>query len=219
MGRGGCRSGSRRALALLLLLPVLLASGCAGLTGRRDVGSWFEARGADVMDVFGVRLGVGVGVGAFVRATEYAQLGFMVRGPSEATLVGASETSRSDSFRVRSVPCLELGTIGRYGGLWYDSTREVMLPGWSSRDAARSPIRREIIAGFVPVDGRLDDWRGEIGVGLHVFVFGFEAELRPFEVVDLLGGLVGYDPSGDDVPVAGSDGGPGGAAVGASPSS
>jgi hypothetical protein len=31
--------------------------------------------------IVGVRVGVGVGLGVYVRATEYAQLGFMLRGP------------------------------------------------------------------------------------------------------------------------------------------
>ena len=197
--------GSGRAVALMLalLLPALLGPGCAGLTGRRDVGSWFEARGADLMDVFGARVSVGVGLGAYVRATQYAQLGFMLRGPAESTLVGASEGSRADSFRLRSVPCLMFGTIGRYGGLWFDSTREFMVPGWSSRDEPRSPIRRDVVAGIVPVEGLQDDWRGEIGLGVHLLLVGFEIEVRPWQFIDFLGGLVGYDPSGDDVPVAG----------------
>jgi len=199
--------GGRHAAALALALPLLLAPGCAGLTGRRDLSSWFEARGADLMDVFGARVSVGVGLGVYVRATEYAQLGFMMRGPAEATLVGATETARSDSFQVRGVPCLMFGTIGRYGGLWFDSHREYMVPGWSSRDEPRSPIHRDVIAGIVPLDGRADDWRGAFGFGLHAFLVGVEAEVRPWQAIDFLGGLVGYDPSGDDVPVAGADSG------------
>ena len=205
---GGGRAAT---LALVLALPALLATGCAGPTGRRDAGSWLEARGADLMDVFGVRAGVGVGLGAYVRATEYAQLGFMLRGPSESTLGSASEASLGDSFRVRSVPCLMFGTIGRYGGVWFDSTREFMVPGWSSRDEPRSPIRRDTVAGIVPPEGQQDDWRGEIGIGVHLLLVGVEIELRPWQLVDFLGGLVGYDPSGDDVPVAGAGAEPSGA--------
>jgi hypothetical protein len=191
-------TAARAMLALLLLLPL---TGCAGLAGRRDAVSWLEARGADAMDIFGVRLGVGVGLGAWVRATEYAQLGFMFRGPGESRLVISSETAHNEDFRARGVPCVMTGTIGRYGGLWFESSREVMVPLYSNRDEAQSPIRREAVAGVVSPDGRLDDWRGSFGVGAHLLLVGAEFELRPWQIVDFLAGLAGYDPSGDDVPV------------------
>jgi hypothetical protein len=187
--------------ALVALVLALCQPGCAGLSGRRDTSSWLEARGADLMDVFGVRLGLGVGMGAWVRVTEYAQLGLMLRGPADSRLVVASETEHSEDFRLRSVPCVMAGTIGRYGGVWFESSRELMLPFWSNRDAPLSPIRREIVAGVVPVDGRDDDWEHSLGAGLHVLLVGLELELRPWEAVDFLAGLTGYDPSGDDVPV------------------
>ncbi len=197
---------SLRSLGALVLLAAGLV-GCAGAAGRRDVSSWMEARGADLMDVFGLRLAAGVGVGGWVRVTEYAQLGFMVRGPAESRLVIASETARPDDFRVRGLPCLVVGTIGRYGGVWYEGTSEVYLPGWSNRDGPTSPVLRDPIAGVVPLDGRADNWRHSIGVGAHLLLAGAEFELRPFEAVDFVAGLLsGYDPSGDDVPVdAGSD--------------
>jgi hypothetical protein len=93
------------------------------------------------------------------------------------------------------------GTIGRYGGLWFESTSEVMVPLYSNRDDTQSPIRREVVAGVVSPDGREDDWRGSFGVGAHLLLLGAEVELRPWQVLDFLAGLAGYDPSGDDVPV------------------
>ena len=191
---------SRARLAPALLLLALLPA-CVGGTGRRDVGSWMEARGADFMDMVGVRVGVGVGLGVYVRATEWLQLGFMRRGPTETSLVGGSGTVREESFRVRGVPCAMFGTIGRYGGLWTESTREVMLPGYSNRFDVVSPIRREIIAGVVPLDGLADDWEASFGLGVHAIVLGLEAEVRPLQIVDFIAGLLGYDPAGDDVPV------------------
>ena len=45
-----------------------------------------------------------------------------------------------------------------------------------------------------------------MGAGLHLLLLGVEAEVHPFEIIDFVAGLVGYDPSGDDVPVGfGSD--------------
>jgi hypothetical protein len=191
-------------LRCALLLAVLCASAaCAGPAGRRDLSSWMEARGADLMDVFGVRIAVGVGLGAYVRVTEYAQIGAMYRGPAESRLVVSSETPHTEDFHVRGVPCVVAGTIGRYGGLWVENTREVMLPLYDNRDDPQSPIRREVIAGLVPIDGRADDWRGSIGAGVHLLLVGGEFEVRPWQAIDFLAGLIGYDPSGDDVPVIG----------------
>ncbi len=190
-----------RGCALLLALCAGLPS-CAAPAGPRDTSSWLEARGADLMDVFGLRLSAGVGLGVWVRATEAVQLGFMARGPAERDLVAASAMQGADSFRVRSVPVLVIGTIGRYGGVWTETSREVLLPGYSNRDELRSPITREIIAGVVSETGQEDDWRGSLGVGAHLVLFGAEFEVRPWQVVDFLAGLIlGYDPSGDDVPV------------------
>jgi hypothetical protein len=186
------------ALAVLLLAAL---PACAGLTGRRDLGSWFEARGADLMDVVGVRVGVGIGLGGYVRATEWAQLGIMRRGPSEQSLVGGSGSVREEGFRVRGVPCAMFGTIGRYGGLWTETSREIMLPGYSNRGDVTPPIRREVVAGVVPLDGLDDDWQASFGAGVHLLILGFEAEVRPLQVIDFVGGLLGYDPAGDDVPV------------------
>jgi hypothetical protein len=194
----------------LLVLPVLLlllpTAGCAGLAGRRDTASWLEARGADAMDIFGVRIGVGVGLGAWVRATEVLQLGFMFRGPGESRLVISSDSAHDEDFRARGVPCVMAGTIGRYGGLWFETTHEVMVPLYSNREEPQSPIRREVVAGVVSPDGRDDNWRGSFGVGAHLLLVGAVVEVHPWQVVDFLAGLAGYDPSGDDVPVVWSSG-------------
>jgi hypothetical protein len=203
----GSPRGHGRLLRALLLASLLPSLGCAGVTGRLDVGSWFEARGADLMDTVGVRAGVGVGLGAYVRATKYVQLGFMQRGPAERELVGGSESSRSQDFQVRALPTLMFGTIGRYGGLWLENSRELMLPGWSNRGGPRSPIQRSSLTGVVSPDGSADDWEHEVAVGLHVILLGAEVGVRPWQIVDFFAGLIGYDPSGDDVPVdEGEDG-------------
>jgi len=191
---------SRSARCTVLLLAALLPA-CVGGTGRRDLGSWMEARGADVMDLVGIRIGVGIGLGAYVRATEYLQLGIMYRGPTETSLVGRSGSVREEGFQVRGVPCAMFGTIGRYGGLWTESSHEIMLPGYSNRADVVPPIRREIVAGVVPLDGLADDWEASFGAGAHVLILGVEAEVRPLQLLDFIAGLLGYDPAGDDVPV------------------
>lgn len=190
------RSAVTGAVALLALL---CGPGCVSSAGPRDAGGWLAARGADLMDVVGVRVAVGTGLGAYVRVTQVAQLGFMMRGPEEQGL------PRPQDSGVRGVPCLMVGTIGRYGGVWKENTREYMLPGWSSRETDLFAVNREVVAGYVSPRGAEDPWRWAVGAGAHLVLLGAEVEMRPFEIVDFLSGLVGYDPSSDDVPVLSVD--------------
>lgn len=185
---------------VVALLLALLATSCASPTGRRDTASWLEARGADAMDVVGLRVGAGAGLGVYVRATEIVQFGFMRRGSQDAQYIGTTDR------RLRAVPCVMFGTIGRYGGVWFDTHDEFMFPTYSSRDHGDLPaIQREVLAGAVTLDGSGDRLAGSFGLGAHLLLFGAEAEVRPFEIVDLLAGLLGYDPSSDDIPVGDVD--------------
>ena len=189
----------RRIGRLGTVVAVILAgllTGCASSTGPRDTLGWMQARGADFMDIFGIRVAVGPGLGAYARVTQYAQFGFTMRGPSETYL------PKPEDVQLRSVPCVVVGTIGRYGGAWFDSTREVMLPGWSLRQSDTLHIHRQNIAGYVSPHGEYDNWELSIGAGVHFLLVGAEAELRPLEILDFVAGLLGYDPSEDDVPVA-----------------
>ena len=189
------RIRSRRSHTLSLAVLVL-ACGCSSLPGRRDVSSWFEARGADLMDIASVRVGLGVGLGGYARATHIVQLGFMSRGPADVRSIEGPATDSGAATRPRAVPVWMFGTWGRYGGAWWDSTREIMLPGYSVRD-----VRREVLAGRVSPDGLDDPWRSSFGVGVHAILLGLEAEVRPFEAIDFVGAFFGLDPSGDDVPI------------------
>jgi hypothetical protein len=185
-----------RPLAVLVIL-LAVAPGCAA-TGARDVSGWAEARGADLMDVIGLRVAVGPGLGVYARVTEVLQLGYLSMGRAELYLPSPSDAS------LRSFPAVVFGLRGRYGGIWFESSTEIMLPGFSNRDyevaiVRERPIQRESIAGYVTPHGEYDNWEYEVGVGVHLFVLGVQAELRPFEVIDLLAGLLGYDPAGDDV--------------------
>lgn len=185
----------RLAAQALVLGLALLGGGCISATGPRDARGWFEARGADLMDVVGVRVSLGTGLGVYARATRYIQFGAMWRGPTERDLPYPKDT------KMRSVPTVEFGTIGRYGGVWYEESREFMLPGWSTRDVEPLWINRDVIAGYVTPHGSGDEWEQSIGVGAHLLLIGAELEVRPWELIDFLAGLGGYDPSTDDVPV------------------
>lgn len=183
---------------------LLSAGGCASSGTSSGAPSWAAARGADFMDIFGVRVAIGPGLGIYVRATRYAQLGMIRKGPGERNLPAPKGGSS------RSVPYIAAGTIGRYGGLWFEESAEIMLPGWSSRDsgnrvAALYTIEREPIAGYVTPDGTRDNWDESFGGGVHLLLVGAEGEVRPYQLFDFFAGLFGYDPAGDDL---GSDGSP-----------
>jgi len=185
--------------AVCLILACLMLTGCAVSEGRKDAPGWMAARGADFMDIFGVRIAVGAGLGLYVRATEYVQLGVIKKGASDADMPSPREAE------ARAFPFVVVGNVGRYGGVWSERSTEVMLPGWSNRDAVLTaesspPIQRRVIAGYVSQHGEYDNWRGAFGLGAHLLLVGVEAEVRPFEVLDFLAGLAGYDPSGDDLP-------------------
>ncbi|GJM21761.1 MAG: hypothetical protein DHS20C15_16760 [Planctomycetota bacterium] len=178
-----------------MLLLLCVSGGCVSSAGPRDALGWLEARGADAMDVIGVRVALGPGLGVHARATRYMALGAMWRGPTER------ELPHPKDGQLRSVPCFFFGTIGRYGGAWFESSSEYMLPGWSTRDADPLLIEREVIAGYVTPHGEADSWEQSFGVGAHLLLAGAEVEVRPWEVLDFVAGLIGYDPSSDDVPV------------------
>jgi hypothetical protein len=187
---------TRRQLAVLLIL-LAVAPGCA-TTGARDLPGWAEARGADLMDVIGLRVALGPGLGAYLRLTEVAQLGYLSIGEAELYLPSPQGAS------LRAFPAVVFGLRGRYGGLWFESSTEFMLPGFSTRDytvvnVRERPIQRESIAGYVTPNGEYDDWRYELGLGVHLIVVGIQFEVRPLQGIDFIAGLLGYDPAGDDV--------------------
>lgn len=186
----------RQLVAVLIALTCLTA--CAS-TGPRDVSGWTEARGADLMDIFGLRIAVGPGLGATVRVTEALQFGYMAMGQAELSLPSPKGVS------LRGFPAVVFGMRGRYGGIWYESSQELMLPGFSSRDyGARTvhdrPIQREVISGYVTPHGQHDNWQYEIGLGAHFLAVGVQAEVRLLEALDFLAGLLSFDPAGDDLP-------------------
>ena len=190
---------SRLTFASLLLLGAVIAPGCAMSQGHRDAPGWLAARGADLMDIVGVRVAVGPGLGAYVRATQYLQFGIIKKGPGERDLPSPK------GGEPRAVNCFVFGTIGRYGGAWFESSTEVMFPGWSSRDRRLTAdkglaIDRDVIAGYVSPHGEHDMWREAFGVGAHLILIGAEVEVRPFQLLDFLLGIGGYDPAGDDLP-------------------
>ena len=173
------------------LVPGLLVV----LGACQSAGDYVLDRGRDVTDVLRAQVMVGKGGGIFVEATQFVGLGFMMyRG----TACGLG----SRTFECRDEASFTFDTAGAFVN---SSETRVLEGDEPSRmhmfylagviDEGR-PIFSSTERGFAP-------WLSA-RVGFMVFA-GFDVEVRGGEMLDLVAGLAGLDPSHDDTP---ADSGP-----------
>jgi hypothetical protein len=160
---------------------LLGAGGCAHSQFEADAMRVLTNRVFDVTDVVGVRVAVGPGLMARVQATEYVAIG---AGSLGATLRWTSEKFDPHFF----------GWNGREGGTWIELREEAGISTfWFCESSGES------LAGNVTRFGcdarRVSDIGGEV----HLGVVGVAAEVRVIECFDLVAGMFGADPAGDDV--------------------
>lgn len=158
----------RAALRWSLLLAPLLCGSCA----------WLADRGRDLADVVSLEVGAGLGLSIDVKATDFLHPGV---GYAQARKAGFSGR-RSYWLRDR-----ELG-LPFSALLWVGALRDLEL--WRLGGLHASAI---------------DTWqdhgawrRADLELGLFAGLFGLRIGISPGELVDLLAGLVGLDPAGDD---------------------
>lgn len=197
-----------------LFMALVVLPGCAG------VGTWTRARGRDLGDC--VRASVGLGVGLYVEAQAtsalYPSVGFGdVSLAPKRTLGWDPRPLPPGRVRTAAFPSMLVGWP-IYRQEMISMGFEDTSPGWRG---ALSPM---ILLGNHHVEGRAnslfglhraipnpllgepppetspDRWsrRSWFGASGTLGVVTFDFGVNPLEIVDLLGGLVGWDPMGDD---------------------
>ena len=176
--------GPRASLPLsVLLLSALLAPGCASA-------NWLGDRARDFAQIFDADVSVGTGIRAYAGVSHVAQFGL---GWTKGTHAGLRDGTPASWQEERS----ELGL----GPFFLD---EVDLSGGSAllvghrtaRFGETGYVEHPLeISSATATDRRPLD----VGVGFHLLFFGASVEFRAAEFLDFLGGLVGLDPSADDL--------------------
>jgi len=161
---------ARPARAAAVLLPLLLLASC---------GAWGRDRLRDLGDVFTFEVAAGVGVSADVKATDLLHVG------------AGYAHGRKLSWRGRTAHVLWDREVGLPGSalLWWGALADGQL--WRLGDLHTDGA--ELLHGGSP-------WRiADLEVGVFAGFVGLRLGLSPGELVDLLAGLVGLDPAGDDL--------------------
>ncbi len=149
--------------------------------GRGDVGEWLSARGLDLIDLFSLRIGVGPGLLAHARVTEWIALGAGSMGRPESWAGG---------FELRKYG---LGWCRREGGLWSERRAELGISTFYYCETDAAPLGGNRMT--FPPDSR---GRWDVGIEAHLALIGAAAEVRLDEILDFVVGLAGFDPSHDD---------------------
>lgn len=136
----------------------------------------------DLVDIFHLDIGFGLGMHANVHATRMLQLG-----------AGASATSR-------------LGLDGRQIGNYSEQRAEVSILPFSMETYSRDPSVAGNFRDFNTATEReqlYESSRDYFGVGgaFTVIFISVQGEFRPSAVGDFVVGLAGFDPQGDDRPI------------------
>ncbi len=199
---------NRRVVALFIAFAgVVFLGGCSTVEEiGGKVATNLKSRVMDLTDP--VSVGIGMGMGASVRATNYAQGGMLFtlaknsfRGRDVQSPVNfAPEMGIAPLFHVRSIADPETGFDGRavVAGKTLVDANEESWSGWATNERWQwIPSRSEYAANY-------DRHLWDVGFSLYGIV-GFDLAVNlvetPLELADFLAGLVTlgfYDPAGDD---------------------
>lgn len=185
-----------RCIAALAALPV---AACGYLKDRTN----------DLLDPFRVDVGIEFGLYADARATDFAAVGLGAKGTSAGNMVG-----------LHGRHAVRYGTAAVALGPWIVGDRIDVEPAPLLGGASTWDRTYDIVPGQMVVLPQLGgehapDWslerRGwrvaDVGANATVGLLGIGIGFSPGEFVDLLLGLVGIDPAGDDVFGAGREAG------------
>jgi len=157
---------------------------------------YMSDRGADFLDIFGIRIGGGGTVYGRLRLTKFGMLG-------------------AGFFKGRWC-----GTHGRAAGLWREKRIEGGVSVLYETEYDRSEMRGNSFVqnemflptssrkprknGLLPIDKRTwelqdDDYHwGDFGIGIGLLAVAAEVHVSPFELADFLLGIYGADVADDD---------------------
>ncbi len=152
------------------------------LEPERPVLDFLRKRFMDLMDTFSFRVCAGPGIRGHARITQFVQAGVGKIGPAEGKTMG------------HTFPVYKLGFIKREGGLWQERSAEIgisLFYYYQTEGKYMGGTKRQ----WGPEDRGLWD----IGAAAHWLLIGAEAEIRPDEIIDFIGGLFfGIDFMEDD---------------------
>lgn len=209
-----CAAGHRRG-ALVLVAAAMLAA----LPGCSSLGSWALARGRDLGDCARASVSLGAGLHAEVQATSFIHPS---AGFGDVSLV----PRRSLGWDPRPLPAGRVRTAAFPVQLvgWPAYRREMISLG----HAETAPGWRGFLSPWILMGSRYVEGRSNSLFGLHRFipnpllseppessserwsrrswlaaggtlgVIQADAGVNPLEILDLLAGLAGFDPLGDD---------------------
>jgi hypothetical protein len=155
-------------------------------SGWRRALLWLPDRLLDLCDLVSFDLGLGVGLGADVHATRSLQLG----ASAGASLGVGWHPQRSLGLRLHNGREVAAGPWGRGFLIGFDrGTGNARAGGAVFDGLAHTP--ESLLA---------QEWRDHWAVGARAqLLLSAEVDLHLYQIWDLLAGVVGFDPSGDDL--------------------
>jgi hypothetical protein len=155
-------------------------------SGWRRALLWLPDRLLDLCDLVSVDLGLGVGLGADVHATRSLQLG----ASAGASLGVGWHPQRSLGVRLHNGRQLAAGPWGRGFLTGFDRGTGNARAGGAVFDGV----------DHVPASLLAQGWRDHWALGARAqLLVSAELDLHPIQLWDLLAGVVGFDPAGDDL--------------------
>jgi hypothetical protein len=197
--------------AFVLAVSVVLG-GCQGYLNRRSL---------DLADIPSAKLCLGLGLVVAARATQAVQVGVGFTSAAHGGMMtwrGGTIGRREVTYSPTSLECGVAPVF--YWRTAYDVHKRVVaqerfvVPGLiyvSKWDPLLIEPNEEkwhlALFDRKDVDTAYDRRLYDVGVSLHLFLFGFECDVDLFEIADFLLGIVGIDIAQDDVDATASEGG------------
>jgi hypothetical protein len=163
--------------AALVLCAAFFPGGCSAAAWRD--------RMHDLAQIVDVSFTMGPGLGASVRVTELAQVGFGdFDGRSVGLVEGRFAAAREQQSEL-GVSLLHTYAVRRES----DQLLAIRHPYFGDPGFEEHPLSWQMES---------DRQATDVGLGFHFFIFGVNVALHPSELLDFMAGCCGFDPQKDD---------------------